>query len=174
MPDAPHPLPTYLDSVMTQILGRLVSSLRWPEERVIPYDPDDVDYPPPQADQLCHVWPDPASTLLFAGAGRLDTRGVLNVVVDVSTRYAVDEKQSGRLWLLDRRYGHLRACHAAFNALNGYWPEDPLHNVLLDRPMQLVTSTKPKRLKIPPGWGYSRVGFKAVYILQMDNPTVLL
>jgi hypothetical protein len=170
----PAPVPTDLSQILLQVRARLVAVLRWPEERVLPIDPDDADLPAPQGTQLCFFWPEIEAAKLYAGAGRLDTRDGVRLAVEIATQLATDPVGSYGLWLLDQQLGHLVARHKVLNALVGFWPGDPAGNVLTDHPFEPAGLSKPRREKKTKGWGYSRVGFQLTYILALDNPAALL
>ncbi len=86
--------------------------------------------PSPQGDFIVFLWPDLESSVLYPGAGRLDTRDSVRVVVEVATRLAGDEKQSSAEWLLNQKLGHLRMRHRVFDAFVGFWPTDVLGPVV--------------------------------------------
>lgn len=162
------PIKTRLDAIVLACQARLVEILRWPEERVLVADPDDVDPVPTAVDGLCCLWPESASIRHYEAAGRYRTAEDVRLVVAVYTRLAVDAKPSGRAWLTGAGRGHLIARHRVLDALVAFQPVDEESNWLCQQPIAPAPNSKPKRDRKTPGWGESRLTFQFVYDLDLD------
>lgn len=166
-----EPIRTNLATVLLAIRDELVFRLNWPEERVLLLDPDEVELPLTQGDQFLCLWFDGESAdgPIFEGAGRVDTREDVRLVVALYTRLAADERGSARAWLTGPALGHLAARHKILDALLCFQPEDEDENVLTFEPIHPAPLSKPHRDKKQTGWGESRLGFALGYLLDLDQ-----
>jgi hypothetical protein len=161
----------WVDTLLLSCRSRLVDKLRFPEERVLVADPDALELPTPQGDQIACLWYEGLSPRgpVFSGGGRVDTRMDCRIVAALYTRCALDERASSLSWLTDRALGHLRAARLLFDALLAYYPVDQDDNALVFEPLHPAPLTRPRRKKDSPGWGESRLGFAVSFVADVDQ-----
>jgi len=165
-------LPTTLREVMLALQAQVVAKCDLPAERVPIMDPDSVDMPPQQAEQVCFLWPDLESNAWYPAAGRLYTAEDMTIIVDVFTRLARDEGDSLKIWLTDAVDGHVKFRHQVLNALIGFWPPkvpDVEGDLLTTHPIMPTSNVRPRPNKQHPGWGRSRLGFVLRYVLVLPQ-----
>lgn len=159
-----------LQAILLSCQQRVMDCTLFPEERVRIFDPDLAVMPPPQADQVIHVWLEAGTpTDNYLGSGRIDHRVKTRIVVQVATRYAVDEDDSLEQWLIGQQLGHLSILGAVDNALIEWFPEDAQGNALTTHPIEPSTTPKPQPDKKEPGWGYTRLSYLATRIVPLDQ-----
>ena len=150
---------------------RLIEVVRFPVERIRLFDPDLFNPSRGnQADQVLNFWPDVSTpTENYLGAGRIDCRRQLRLVVQVATRYGVDEDGSNEQWLVDQQNGHLEMLMRVEDALIQFIPQDAHENWLVTHPIEPGQVGKPQPDRKEPGWGYTRLGYVATLMLDLDQ-----
>lgn len=161
--------PSPFAAVLTAIENQLQSSTGLPDERVNVTGWDVV--PDFQGDQDILIRAGNPSPHMedMESKGRLMTRIVRPVEVQVRARVALDPTGYSDIALLDPALGLFALEEAAVNALHGFVPVDGNGNWLTTEEMRLIPSTRPTgNPDDPREWTSSRMTFEVTYILKLN------
>lgn len=106
----------------------------------------------------------------FSGAGRVADVIRRIVTVALRNRNTLDSSDRDETFLLDPVTGLFAFEEAAFNALEGFMPQDVSGNVLVIEPMRLVQpNEEPNRSEADPAWGSSVLAYSVLYQPPLDQ-----
>lgn len=160
-----------LAKVLQACRVRLVYILRWPEERVIICQADEL--PDVQAEQYIalrlgaaylSVSSAASDVLVSDGAGRNDARVMRRLAVRIRTRSGLAETGRDEDWLIP----HLEAENSVFNALFHFQPVDAQDNWLVVEPLKLALWSMPMKDRRDADWGDSTIEFNLHFTLDLD------